>query len=120
MWEHFALLFLFFFTGLFSVSLNFHHVNEVFNSLTHDHLYHVTRIDLVHNDVYFDQHALAEVVDDHFRQNLKGVTYEYVITFYVNGEVASSSDLSKFFTINVQAPLGFFVNFDKTFSYYLT
>lgn len=120
MWEHFGLLFLFFFNALFIVSINFHHVNEVFNSISHDHLYHVTRVDLVSEDVYFDQEALTDVVADHFVQNLKGVSYDYVITFYCNGAVASASDLSKFLTINLQAPLGFFVRYDKTFSYYLT
>lgn len=120
MWEHFAFLLLFFFIALFTVSVNFHHVNEVFNTLGHDHMYHVTIIDLEGEDVYFDKVALRLVVDDHFRTNLGRVTYAYVITFYHAGEVASEEEKAKLLTINLQAPLGFNVNYDKTFTYYLT
>lgn len=120
MWEHVALLLLFFFTALCIVNINFHHVNEVFNSLTHDHLYHVTEIDIEGEDVYFDKARLRVVVDEHFRINLHRITYTYYITFYHAGEVANEEEPAKLLTINLQAPLGFSVNYDKTFTYYLT
>lgn len=120
MWHHFSFLFLFLFVALFVVSVNYHHTNEVFNSLSHDHFYHVTRVDLVSEEVYFDRTALNEVVMTHFADNLKIKEYTVTIIFYKEGVEANPGELSRNLTINLVAKLGYFRYFDKTFAYYLT
>ncbi len=120
MWANFAFLFLFFFTAAFFVSSGYHHVNEVFNAITHDYLYHATLINLESEEVYFAKDIVREIVADHFKINLRVNDYDYVITFYADGKECNEDVISAYFRINLQADLGFNARYDKTFSYYLT
>lgn len=120
MWGHYALLFLFVFVALFAVNTNYHHLNEVLNAFSHDYLYHATLIDRLNVDVYFDKPLIRILVADHFTNNLRHDNYDYTVIFYKDGEVCPENEQCKYFTINLVAPLGFNLYFDKTFSYYLT
>ncbi len=120
MWANFSFLFLFFFTASFFVSSNYHHVNEVFNAITHDYLYHATLIDLINEEVYFAKDVIRDLVSAHFTVNLRVNNYQYVIAFYKDGKECNEDVMSSYFTINLQAELGFTAHYDKTFSYYLT
>lgn len=120
MWANFSFLFLFFFTAAFFVSSGYHHVNEVFNAISHDYLYHATLINLVSEEVYFAKDVVRELVSEHFTANLRLNDYEYAIIFYQDGKECKEDVMSKYFTINLQANLGFNAHYDKTFTYYLT
>lgn len=119
-WSNFAFLFLFTYSTLLAINIRYHHVNEVLSSVTHDHIYHVTTMDLVTNELYFEKPLVRVVVANHFNLNMKRENYEYTITFYTNGVVSEESERSRYFTINLVCPLGFGVTFDKTFAYYVS
>lgn len=120
MWHQFAFLFLFLFNGLFFVNTRYHHINEVFNSLTHDHLYSVTENDIYNEEVYFNKTKVREMVTKHFKDNMKRTSYEFIIVFYQGNEESTEFERSNFFTIKLLADIGFLMTYNKTFSYYLT
>lgn len=120
MWSNFSFLFLFFFTAAFFVSSGYHHVNEVFNAITHDYLYHAAVVDLDSEEVYFAKDVIRDLVSDHFSVNLRVNDYAYVVTFYKDGKECMENVMSSYFRINLRASLGFSAYYDKTFSYYLT
>ncbi|OQA77523.1 MAG: hypothetical protein BWY30_01072 [Tenericutes bacterium ADurb.Bin239] len=118
-WSNFAFLFLFTYSTLLTINIRYHHVNEVFNSITHDHVYHVTTMDIETYEFYFEKPLVRLMVANHFNENMKRENYEYTITFYTNGLISEEDERSRYFTINLFCPLGFGVSFDKTFSYYV-
>lgn len=120
MWWKFAFLFLFLYTGVFSVSTSYHHVNEVFNAISHDYLYHAILIDLASEEIYFDKPLVRQLVNEHFKKNLKPKDYEYIITFFKEGEECSESIQSKVFTINLVVSLSYLAIYNKTYTYYFT
>lgn len=119
MWEKFAFLFLFILTGFYAINTRYHHVNEVFNAINHDYLYHVTMLDMKDETVYFDQPRTHDMIRVHFNNNLKRVRYIYKLVFYKGSEPCSEDVQSNHFKINLQADLGFNAKYNKTFSYYL-
>ena len=120
MWDKFAFLFLYLFTFIYVFNTEYHHVNEVFNAFSHDHLYSVTKIDIFDEEVYFDKPATRELVKLHFKTNLKNVTYVYHIVFYSNGEPCAEEINSKYFSMQLIANINFNYEFNKTFNYYIT
>lgn len=118
MWWKFAFLFLFLYSGVFSVSTTYHHVNEVFNAISHDYLYHAILTNLMTEEIYFNKPLVRELVANHFAKHLKTPDYQYILTFYTEGRVSAESEPSILFTINLTVPLGFLATYDKTFTYY--
>ncbi|OQC11506.1 MAG: hypothetical protein BWX74_00083 [Tenericutes bacterium ADurb.Bin087] len=119
-WSNFAFLFLFTYSTLLAINIRYQHVNEVLTSFTHDHVYHVTTIDIVTHEIYFEKPLVRAIVDNHFYQNMNYQNYGYTITFYTNGVISEESERSRYFTINLVCSLGFGVTFDKTFAYYVS
>lgn len=119
MWEKLAFLFLFIFTGFYVINTRYHHVNEVFNAINHDYLYHVTVIDMENELVYFDKIRTRALIGNHFAMNLKNTAYSYQLDFFIGGEICPEGVKSAHFKVNLKATIGFNLHYDKTFSYYL-
>ncbi len=120
MWWKLAFVFLFLFSAQFTMSVRYSHVNEVFNSITHDYLYHAITFSEQTEEAYFNETKVTTMIDEHFTNNLKVNNYEYKITFYRNGRIKKIGERSNEFRINLKANLGFSAFYDKTFKYYVT
>lgn len=120
MWNYFAFLFLYMFTSLFSITTRYHHVNEVFNAFGHDHIYSVVNVEPLTEEVYFNSEAISDVIYDHFKDNMKIDNYSYTCKFYYRGKVSTSEVYNDKLELNLKAQLWINVNYDKTFTYYIT
>lgn len=101
------------------MSVRYSHVNEVFNSITHDYVYFTLVISENSEELYFDEDKVESTIDYHFDENLRVNDFSYRIVFYRNGRIKKYGERSNEFRINLKANLGFNVYYDKTFHYYV-
>ncbi len=118
MWGYLSFFFLFLFVGLFTINVNYAHVNEVFNNFSHSYVATLTYYHESSAQPVFDSFLIEVVVEDYFVANMnKTIAYTYEITYYYDEDIKTKFDIVNNFTINLQGDIGFFVHYNKTFRY---
>lgn len=120
MWGYLSFVFLFMFMGTFTVSVNLVHLNEVFNSFSHAYVATFVIYNQNYNELSFDTYSLKNEIATYFAENInRTIDYHYYLTYFYDGEEVMQDEIVNNFTITLKGDVGFFVEYDKTFHYYI-
>lgn len=120
MWGYLSFVFLFMFMGTFTVSVNLVHLNEVFNSFSHAYVATFVTYNQSTDELVFDAYSLNSEVAVYFSENInRTINYNYFINYYYDEDEVTQENLVNNFTITLKGNVGFFVEYDKTFHYYI-
>lgn len=112
---------MFLFVGLFTINVNYTHINEVFNNFSHSYVVTLTYYNERAGAPLFDPFLVDAVVEDYFATNMNTtIVYTYTIKYYYFNTEKSKFDIVDNFIINLTGDVGFFVEYNKTFRYYVT
>lgn len=114
----FSLLFLFLYVSIYYLRFDFNHVNEIFNGLSHSHVYAASYFDVEEQLMVIRQTTMNQIIDQYFRDNIRpGINYIYLTTYYFENDVVDQYSPANKFSVRLNANIAFYVTYDKTFIY---
>ncbi|HZJ89928.1 MAG TPA: hypothetical protein VFD05_04600 [Bacilli bacterium] len=106
--------------GTFTVSVNLVHMNEVFNSFSHSYVATFVIYNQNYDELLFDTYSLNSEVAAYFAENINtAINYQYQLNYFYDEEEVTHENTVNNFTITLKGDVGFFVEYEKTFRYYI-